>query len=133
YWGYEFFANGQALDHFLQEADEDLAPAGLRGGDYSGNVALLAQHLPFLEASILAPYLVRRYTWEWAENLGSELQTAREGDEFDRFDEHLVLDFLRTLGVRVHLMNGHFVLNYATCCIISVTENSVNHGRFTNK
>src|SRR5687768_8202430 len=51
YWGYEFFANGQVLDHFLQEENEDYAPAGLRAADCSGNIALLMKHFPFLEAS----------------------------------------------------------------------------------
>ena len=61
YWGYEFFANGQVLDHYVQQADDGDAPIGFPGEDCLGNAEVLVQHLPFLKRSEIAPYLVQMH------------------------------------------------------------------------
>jgi hypothetical protein len=102
YWGYEFVDHGDSIDYFVQrrEPDWDAFP----GENYRGNAQRIAERLPFLEIGDIAPYLVQ------ADDLGSDVDPlnvpARAGDEFARFDECAVVDFLRMLGVQVKLRSG---------------------------
>jgi hypothetical protein len=116
YWFYELFAHGVVLDHFVQdplfEQEHDWFP----GEDCSGQPALLAQQFPWITVQDAAAYLVRPPTYvdeegelatDWAAEDRLDVP-ARPGDEFRRFDECAVLDFLRLLGVRVELRD-HYV------------------------
>jgi len=98
YWGYEFFDRGEAMDHFVQDTSGE--PIGFPGEDCRGNPSVIAEHLPFLRAEDVAPYLVQKPDWPIPESMNVPV---RPGDEFSRFDECAVLDFVRMLGVPVEL------------------------------
>jgi len=102
YWGYEFFDHGEVLDHFVQEATGE--PIGFPGEDCRGNAAVLVEHLPFLNVADVASYLVQKT--DWVIPAGMNIP-ARPGDEFRRFDECAVLDFMRMLGVGVERHDGY--------------------------
>jgi hypothetical protein len=102
YWGYEFFDHGEVFDHFVQEATGQ--PIGFPGADCRGRAEVVAEHLPFLRAEDIAPYLVQKHDWVIPAGMNV---LARSGDEFRRFNECAVLDFLRMLGVRVRLLDGY--------------------------
>jgi hypothetical protein len=102
YWGYEFFDHSAVLDHFVQEATGE--PVGFSGEDCRGRPEVVAEHLRFLRAEDIAPYLVQMHNWVIPADMNIP---ARPGDEFRRFDECAVLDFLRMLGVRAGLDDGH--------------------------
>lgn len=130
YWGYELFRNGQALDHFVQDAEQ--GEWWFPGQDCRGNPALFAALFPslHLDETKLASYLIQQPPWlteeeyEQAEAEGEEIiaekirecegQRARlnvpanDGDEFTRFSECAVLDFLRFLGLHIELRD-HYV------------------------
>ena len=104
YWGYEFFDAGEVIDHFVQYPHE--GPVGFPGEDCRGNPRVIAEHLPFLRVEDIAPYLVpKEGDWDVDPDLNVP---ARPGDEFNRFDECAVLDFLRMLGVAIEL-EGRYV------------------------
>jgi hypothetical protein len=103
YWGYEFFDRGEVIDHFVQEATGE--PIGFPGEDCRGNPRVVAEHLPFLRVEDIAPYLVQKRDWVIPEGMDVP---ARTGDEFRRFDECAVLDFLRMLGVSTEIRD-HYV------------------------
>jgi len=94
YWGYEFFDGGEVIDHFVQEPAGK--PIGFPGEDCRGNPGLITEHLPFLQLDDIAPYLVQKPAWPIPEDMNVP---ARPGDNFCRFDECAVLDFLGMLGV----------------------------------
>jgi hypothetical protein len=102
YWGYEFFDHGDVFDHFVQESTGQ--PIGFPGADCRGRPEVVAEHLSFLRAEDIAAYLVQKH--DLAIPAGMDVP-ARTGDEFCRFDECAVLDFLRMLGVRVELRDGY--------------------------
>jgi hypothetical protein len=102
YWGYEFFNHGAVLDHFVQESTGQ--PIGFPGEDCHGRPEILGEHLPFLSVADIAPYLVQCTDFVIPEGLDVP---ARAGDEFRRFDECSILDFLRMLGVTVELRDGY--------------------------
>lgn len=95
YWGYKFFVNGIALDHFVQDPDE--CGYWFPGKLCMGDAEILVAHLPQLDRNSLAAYLVQKP----APNV-----KAKPEDEFRRFDEFAVLDFLDSLGVPVSLQDG---------------------------
>lgn len=99
YWGYELFDHGEAVDHFVQEADRQVCN-WFPDEDCRGNAAVVVEHLPFLRIDDVTPYLVQSHNHARPEGLNVP---ARPGDEFRRFDECAAVDFLRMLGVRVHL------------------------------
>lgn len=92
YWGYEFFADGVVLDHFIQNPDE--GEFWFPGKSCKGSSEMLLTYFPALDCDGLKAYLVQ----EPAPN-----EKVRPGDEFRRFDECSVLDFLHFLGVPVSL------------------------------
>jgi hypothetical protein len=98
YWGYEFFDRGEVIDHFVQEATGE--PIGFPGEDCRGNPHVVAARLPFLRVEDIAAYLVQKRDWVIPEGMDVP---ARLGDEFRRFDECAVLDFLRMLGVATEI------------------------------
>jgi hypothetical protein len=113
YWGYEFFNDGVVLDQFVQDPDEG------RNWFTAPNVGqpeVLHRHLPWLALEDIVAYLVqmpqpdlnsfihRKIVHEMYEGLNVP---ARPGDEFKRFDECAVLDFLRILNVRVELQDRY--------------------------
>ena len=102
YWGYEFFDKGEALDHFVQESTGQ--PIGFPGEDCRGRPEVVTKHLPFLRIEDVTPYLVQMHGATAPEGMDVP---ARPGDEFRRFEECAVLDFLRMLGVRVQLQDGY--------------------------
>lgn len=102
YWGYEFFDRGVSVDHFVQEATGK--PIGFPGEDCRGNPHTIAGRLPFLLVEDIAPYLVQKRDWVIPE--GTDFP-ARPGDEFRRFDECAVLDFLRMIGVPTEIRDHH--------------------------
>jgi len=106
YWGYEFLDQGKVLDHFVQQQDQ--ADQWFPGQDCSGKPEVLVQHLPFLNFSVIAPYLKQKPSYGNPPELKGKVHPH---DEFDRFDECAVLDFLRALGVRVGLQDGYVMLN----------------------
>jgi hypothetical protein len=103
YWGYEFFDRGEVIYHFVQEATEN--PIGFPGEDCRGNPGVVAEHLPFLRVEDIAPYLVQKRDWVMPKDMDVP---ARPGDEFRRFDECAVLDFLRMLGIPTEIRD-HYV------------------------
>lgn len=102
YWGYEFCDHGEVFDHFVQDGTGQ--PIGFPGADCRGRPEVVAKHLPFLRAEDIAPYLVQKD--DWVIPAGMDVP-ARPGDEFRRFGECAVLDFLRMLSVRVGLQDGY--------------------------
>jgi hypothetical protein len=101
YWGYEFFDHGEPLDRFVQESTGQ--PIGFPGENCRGNPHVLAERL-HLRTEDIAPYLVQKQDWSIPE--GTDVP-ARPGDEYRRFDECAVFDFLRMLGVRVRIAEGY--------------------------
>jgi hypothetical protein len=93
YWGYELFRGGEALDRFIQHPDGD--PWLFPGESCVGNAEILAENVPERTAAELAPYLVRA-SWEQRSALNVR---ARPEDQFPRFHECAVWDFLRAIGV----------------------------------
>lgn len=121
YWGYEFFQNGIARDHFLQQEEICSGIDWFPGKACQGYPGLIAEEFPQLGEATLADYLMRDPLWTKTDRelttLEFEARSAehrsldvpvRAGDEFTRFDECAVLDFLRYLGVRVELRD-HYV------------------------
>src|SRR5262249_30770822 len=72
-----------------------------------GNQAILAAHFPWLKEEDIAPYLVTKCYGIGQEKWQELNIPARPGDEFSRFDECAVLDFLRLLSIRVELKNNY--------------------------
>jgi hypothetical protein len=120
YWGYEFFRKGEILDHFVQEEEPADGSLWFPGSSCIGNPQVIADVLSYLSVDDIASYLVRDpLATPYLENLDEQMEEeenerrwqlhrdldvpARQGDEFHRFDECAVLDFLRLLGVRVEL------------------------------
>lgn len=119
YWGYEFFDGGEVLDQFVQEEPEG-AGGWFPGRSLVGQATVLARRLG-LSPDDVAPYLVQNpmrcatahalpadddeliALGGMAERLDVP---ARTGDEFTRFSECAVLDFLRMLGVGVVLRSS---------------------------
>jgi hypothetical protein len=102
YWGYEFFDRGKVFDHFVQESESQ--PIWFPGEDCRGNAGVLAEHLPSIRIEDIEPYLMQMHDWVMPKDMNVP---ARPGDEFRRFDECAVLDFLRMLGVPVQLRDGY--------------------------
>jgi hypothetical protein len=98
YWGYELFDRGEAKDHFVQTSMDPVIT--FREADCSGDAAVLAATLG-LDEAVVAPYLARWHGWH--ERAKRAHERARPSDEFTRWDECAVLDFLRTIGVDVAL------------------------------
>lgn len=114
FWGYEFFTDGTVLDYFTQDEENELH--WYPGNPCSGSPSLLATEFPQLSEATLSAYLVRNPVWlkndreltvDEMNALRAEQRRldipVRPGDEFTRFAECAVLDFLRYLGVRVDL------------------------------
>jgi len=127
YWGYEFVKEGNRLDQFAQVDDHRDGIDWFTGSPRIGNPDLLAQEFSWLDPDVLSRYLIRDPLWTaedhiWEDEYDElrfrlkekrrELDTpVREGDEFTRFDECAVLDFLRYLGVSVELEDHRVTWN----------------------
>jgi hypothetical protein len=117
YWGYEFFDRGETLDHFVQY--EDIAEQWFPGTDCRGNAEILSRHLPFLDISVIAPYLQQEPNFPDL----SESKVHPQ-DEFGRLDECAVIDFLRKFGISIGLrpdVDGlwtHVALESPVCCTL---------------
>jgi hypothetical protein len=98
YWGYELFDRGEEKDHFVQTAMDPVITFPNRNLD--GDAAVLARTLGVNEADV-APYLARWHGWH--ERARRAKERARPGDEFTRWEECAVLDFLRALEIDVAL------------------------------
>jgi hypothetical protein len=98
YWGYELFDRGEAVDHFVQTSMDPIIV--FPGHDCSGDAPVLARTLA-LDETVVAPYLSRWHGWhERAQRIH---ERARPTDEFTRWEECAVLDFLRAIEVDVAL------------------------------
>ena len=106
YWGYELLRDGEVVDRFLQ--NPSAGATWFPGDPCDGNASVLARELGLSEHG-LAPYLVQQPTdsdpdqADWRE---LDLP-ARSGDEFGRFHECAVVDFLRAIGVQVEVSQGY--------------------------
>ncbi len=109
YWGYELFRDGVALDHFVQDQEE--SDTWFSESDCRGRPDLIAAEFPWVRADDAAAYLVQQpdVSESVAEYDRLDIR-ARPGDEFTRFDECAVLDFLRLLGVAVELRDHYVTL-----------------------
>lgn len=96
YWGYEFFAGGELLDHFVQVADD--APIGFPEFDCRGSASVVAGFLPNVPVEAIEPYLVRKTSYG---NPTSLNVPPRPGDQYTRFHSCAVLNFLRMLRIGV--------------------------------
>jgi hypothetical protein len=111
YFGYELFQNGKVLDRFVQYPPGDGQQVWFPDDPASGDADVVAACFPEVTAEQVRPYLVRRPPYGEDEASLQRLNVpAREGDEFRRFDECAVLDFLRLLGVRVEMQDGYVTL-----------------------
>ena len=119
YWGYEFSDCGVAIDHYVQESIGD--PIGFPGENCRGNANLVAQRLPFLKVTDVAPYLVLQHSDGF--DLISDLNgPARPGDEYKRFDAFAAVDFLRLLGVGIETREGYVALTARSFRSLAVTR-----------
>ncbi len=117
YWGYELLRAGEAIHQYVQDPEPSDGSDWFSGSSTAGDARAVVATLPWLSAADVAPYLVRkvhvsdvapgrdvheqRAAWRAAH---ARLNVkARPGDEFGRFDECAVLDFLRLLRVDVQL------------------------------
>lgn len=98
YWGYEFFVNGIVLDQFVQDPDE--SENWFPGKPCKGKPDVLITHLPHLDHNLITAYLMQK---------PAPNKKVRPEDEFSRFDDCAILDFLRYLDVPVSLQE-HFVI-----------------------
>ena len=121
YWGYEFFSAGNVIDNFIQSEDACDGCMWFPDKDISGNPAAVVSHLPHLCQSDLASYLVQDPVWSKHEDVDYEYQwrwdqhnlldiPVRESDEFTRFDQCAILDFLGFLGIRIKLHDDYIKL-----------------------
>jgi len=104
YWGYELFNAGRVIDHFVQRPEE--AGMWFPECDCRGNPELFVTRFqPWLQlkSKDLAAYFVQQPE----DSIEYERLNvpAHRGDQFNRFDECAVLDFLRFLGLRIELRN----------------------------
>ncbi len=106
YWEYELFTKGKWLDHFVQEVETS---EGRPPGTNAGDLDVLISVLPWLARDDAAPYLVQE-NWDDPEERQRLNVPARQGDEFNRFDECSVLDFLRLLGLKVNMVDHYVTL-----------------------
>jgi hypothetical protein len=100
YWGYELFASGEVLDHFVQRPSE--ANTWFPNSDCRGNPERFAAAFrPWLKLSVkqLAAYLVQEP--EDSRDYDCLNRLVRGGDEFPRFAPCSSVNFLRFLGLRV--------------------------------
>lgn len=116
YWGYELVRDGRGCDQFVSYQEPSEADRWFPGKDMSGNPAMLAAQFDCVDADTAAAYLVRqpdaseylgpdRTQWpaQWQAMRDRLDVRARPGDEFTRFDDCAILDFLRLLRVGVEL------------------------------
>jgi hypothetical protein len=98
YWGYELFDRGEAIDHFVQTAMDPVITFPHK--NVNGDATVLARTLGLSEA-VVAPYLARWHGWHERTRRANE--RARPTDEFTRWEEAAVLDFLRAIEIDVSL------------------------------
>ena len=116
YWGYELLRAGEPIDQFVQDPDPFDGSIWFPGRSTVGDVHAVTGTLSWLTPTDVAPYLVRQVhasdapdrdlherRAEWLATRARLDVKARPGDEFTRFDECAVLDFVRLLGVDVQL------------------------------
>jgi len=106
YWAYELFANGELKDHFVQEVETS---EGRPPGTDAGSAAAVASIFPWLKVEDVSPYLVQQ-NWDDPDERKRLNIPARAGDEFRRFDQCSVLDFLRLLKLQVSLVDRYVTL-----------------------
>ena len=106
YWAYELFDKGNFLDNFVQEVETS---EGRPPGTDAGSPEAIVSVFPWLEVHDVTPYLVQE-NWDDPEERRRLDVPARPGDEFSRFDECSVLDFLRLLGLNVNMVNNRVTL-----------------------
>ncbi len=107
YWEYELFDKGKMLDYFVQEVETS---EGRPPGTDAGNPEAIVSVFPWLNVNEVSPYLVQE-NWDDPEERRRLDVPARPGDEFSRFDECSVLDFLRLLGIKVNLVKHNVTLD----------------------
>jgi hypothetical protein len=110
FWGYELFRDGVALDHFVQDPDECEMLFDVYC-DCRGRAERVVAEFPWLNVADVAPYLVQQPDTSTSFTEYHRLDVpVRPGDEYTRFDECSVLDFLRLLGVAVEVRDEDVTL-----------------------
>jgi hypothetical protein len=108
YWGYELFRNGEVLSRFVQYPPGDGEQNWFPDDSCVGDAEAIVSSFPELSVADIKPYLVQRpFYGDENESFQTLNEHARPGDEFRRFDECAVLDFLRAIGLGVELRDGH--------------------------
>jgi hypothetical protein len=120
YWGYEFFSDGVVLDHFVQDMEE--GKWHFPSDSCTGNAQLLADNFDWLTVENVMPYLVQdpqldktepevAFTkrMEYREYVDKLNIPPRPSDEYSRFSELAVLNFLRLLGIRIGVVDKYVV------------------------
>ena len=79
---------------------------------------MIVEHLPFLDFKVIALYLRQKPSDADPPELKGKVHP---GDEFDRFDECAVLDFLRALGIRIELEDGIVTLQSPQAYVLQRT------------
>lgn len=119
YWGYELIDAGEPIDQFVQDAEPSDGSKWFPGRNTEGDATTFALLFDWLEPKDVEPYLVRNPALPAGLNVGSpdfneryeqyrRIRDAlnvkpRPDDQFRRFDECAVIDFLRLLHVDIFL------------------------------
>lgn len=109
YWGYQLCSGGIILDRFIQR-DED-KENWFPGDAATGSPSVLRSHFPWLDEISVAPYLVKMPEFGMPGDCMAEYKRLNirvaPDDEFCRFDECAILNFLHLLKIGVKLQSGH--------------------------
>lgn len=107
YWGYQLCSHGKVLDQFIQRDETSDGTVWFPGEPATGNPELLATKFSWLKAERIAPYLQKLPPYGLAGDYMAEEKRlnirVQPQDEFCRFDECSILNFLRLLHVSVQL------------------------------
>jgi hypothetical protein len=107
YWGYELFTD-TAEDHFIQWPEK--ARSWFPNEDCKGDADLLSAVVSWRRREELAAYVMQRPNTA-SDDYRSKCQAldvpVRPGDQFRRFDECAVVDFLRALDVAVNVRDQY--------------------------
>lgn len=107
YWGYQYCTSGEVSDRFLQ-SDEHKG-AVFPNHPANGNLRVLAQGFPWLTPEQIGPYLTKLPelgTEDYLETMKRLDIRVQPQDEFTRFEECAILNFLRLLRVKVEVRSG---------------------------
>jgi hypothetical protein len=119
YWGFELFSNGEVIDNFVNDTEPNSPAYYPDDGSCDGNPDVIVEQFPYLAKDDVTPYLVRKI-WPYESGMSKEEYDIwekktdvppRPGDEYTRFAECSVLNFLRMLGIMVAVRNRYVELD----------------------